>query len=156
MNMLINLRFLFEFFFKASLTIAFWTLKPLNKKQLVTKTLLLKGTICFIWAQWLQSSQNLSCTLQVDKIHRGTAEVKQCWSGMRWVTKHLLSWAPPCFGRYVKPMVSPGFVVISNQSALSPRGEFWPILLMCNQQEDLCPIINRLMMMMTIWVPWQY
>jgi hypothetical protein len=32
------------------------------------------------------------------------AEVKHRWSVIGWVTKNLLSQAPPCFGRHVKPV----------------------------------------------------
>jgi hypothetical protein len=32
-------------------------------------------------------------------------EAKQRWSVIGWVTKNVLSRAPPCFGRHVKPLV---------------------------------------------------
>jgi hypothetical protein len=41
------------------------------------------------------------------------AEVKQCWSVMRWVNKNLLSQALPCFERHVKPLVPAAFAVVS-------------------------------------------
>jgi hypothetical protein len=45
----------------------------------------------------------------------------------------LLSSAPPCFGRHVKPLVPAAFVVVStHQPALGPRGGLWPVFLMCN------------------------
>ncbi|CAG9786378.1 unnamed protein product [Diatraea saccharalis] len=47
-----------------------------------------------------------------------------------WVTKKLLSRATPCFGRHVKPLVPAAFAVVNTlQSALSPRGGLWSILL---------------------------
>jgi hypothetical protein len=52
------------------------------------------------------------------------------WPVIGWVTKKLLSRAPPCFGRHVKPLVSAAFAVVStHQSALGPRGGLWPVLL---------------------------
>jgi hypothetical protein len=75
-------------------------------------------------------------------------QVKQRWSVMRWVTKNLLSRAPPCFGRHVKPLVLAAFVLVSiHQSALSPLGIF-PFFLCVIHKEGLCPSsgdINRLM-----------
>jgi hypothetical protein len=60
------------------------------------------------------------------------AEAKQNWLVIGWVTKNLLSRAPPCFGRHVKPLVPAVFAVFStHQSALGPLGGLWP-LLMCN------------------------
>ncbi|RVE43331.1 hypothetical protein evm_012035 [Chilo suppressalis] len=45
------------------------------------------------------------------------------WSVIGWVTKNLLSRAPPCFGRHVKPLVPAASAVVStHQSALGPRG----------------------------------
>jgi hypothetical protein len=61
------------------------------------------------------------------------AEFKQCCSAIGWATKKLLSRAPPCLGRHVKPLVPVAFAVVStHQSALGPRGGLWPVLLMCN------------------------
>jgi hypothetical protein len=69
----------------------------------------------------------------VSAFRRAIAEVKQCWSVIGRVTKNLLSRAPLCFGRHVKPLVPAAFVVVStHQSALGLRGELWPVLLMCN------------------------
>jgi hypothetical protein len=66
-------------------------------------------------------------------LRRAIAEVKQRWSVMRWVNKNLLSRAPPCFGRHVKPLVSAAFTIVgTHQFALGPRGGLWPGLLMCN------------------------
>jgi hypothetical protein len=48
-------------------------------------------------------------------------------------TKNLLFRAPPCFGRYVKPLVHAAFAVVStHQAPLGQRGRLWPVLLMCN------------------------
>jgi hypothetical protein len=59
----------------------------------------------------------------VSALERAVAEVKQRWSVIRWVTKNLLSRAPPCFGRHVKPLVPAAFAVVStHQPALGPRG----------------------------------
>jgi hypothetical protein len=53
------------------------------------------------------------------------AEVKLSWSVIGWVTKNLLSLAPPYFPA--------AFEVISTyQPALGSRGGLWPVLLMCN------------------------
>jgi hypothetical protein len=38
------------------------------------------------------------------------AEIKQRWSVIGWVTKNVLSLAPPSFGRHVKPLVPAVFV----------------------------------------------
>jgi hypothetical protein len=67
-----------------------------------------------------------------------TSQVKQRWSVIGWVTKNLLSRAPPCFGRHVKPLVPAAFAIVSNQPALGLRVGSWPDLLMCNR-EGLCP-----------------
>jgi hypothetical protein len=64
-------------------------------------------------------------------------EAKQWWLVFAWVTKKLLSRAPPCFGSHVKPLVPAAFAIIStHQFALGPRGELWSVL-----------DINKLMMM---------
>jgi hypothetical protein len=43
------------------------------------------------------------------------------WMGVEWVTKNLLSRAPPCFGRHVKPLVPAAFAVVNtHQPALGP------------------------------------
>jgi hypothetical protein len=55
------------------------------------------------------------------------------WSVIEWLTKNLLSRAPPCFGRHVKSLVPAAFAVVStHQPVLGPRGGLWPVLLMCN------------------------
>jgi hypothetical protein len=62
-----------------------------------------------------------------------TCEVKQHWSVIGWVTKNLLSGAPPCFGRHIKPLISATFAVVStHQPALGSRVRLRPVLLMCN------------------------
>jgi hypothetical protein len=43
--------------------------------------------------------------LAVSVLRRAIAEAKERWSVFGWVTKNLLSRAPPCFGRHVKPLV---------------------------------------------------
>jgi hypothetical protein len=68
----------------------------------------------------------------VRALRRAIAEVKQRWSVIGWVTKNLLSRAPPCFGRHVKPLVPAAFAVVStHKRALGPRGGLLPVLLMC-------------------------
>jgi hypothetical protein len=68
----------------------------------------------------------------VSALRHAIAEVNQRWSVIRWVTKDLLSRTPPCFRRHVKPLVPAFAVVIIHQPALGPRGELWPVPLMCN------------------------
>jgi hypothetical protein len=64
---------------------------------------------------------------------RAITEVKQHRSVIGWVTKNLLSGAPPCFERHVNALVPAAFAVISiRQRALGPRGALWPVLLMSN------------------------
>ncbi|RVE50020.1 hypothetical protein evm_005373 [Chilo suppressalis] len=70
------------------------------------------------WRNWLARSAAI-------------VEVKQFSQGsvIGWVTKNLLSRAPPCFGRHVKPLVPVASAVVSaHQSALGPRGGSWPNL----------------------------
>jgi hypothetical protein len=77
----------------------------------------------------------------VSALRRAIAEVKQRWSVIGWVTKNLLSRAPPCFGRLVKPLVQ-----TVNRGR---RGGLWPFSLCVIHKEGLCPSsgdINRLMM----------
>jgi hypothetical protein len=55
----------------------------------------------------------------VSALQRAIAEVQR-WSVIGWVTKNLLSRAPPCFKRHVKPAE---FALVSTyQPALGPRG----------------------------------
>jgi hypothetical protein len=76
--------------------------------------------------------EELDCS-SVSALRHAIVEVKQRRSVMRWVTKNLLSRAPPCFGRHLKPLVPAAFTVVStDQSALGPRGGLWPVLLMWN------------------------
>jgi hypothetical protein len=74
------------------------------------------------------------------------------WSVIGWVTKNLLSRAPPCIQRYVKLLVPVAFAVVStHQLALGPRVGLWPVL----HNEGLGPrigAINRLIMIFR--VPW--
>jgi hypothetical protein len=86
----------------------------------------LRMTYCRSWLQSLRSSM-------APRSVRVIAEVKQCWSVIGCVNKNLLSPAPPCFGRHVKPLVPAEFAVVStHQPALGLRGGLWPVLLMCN------------------------
>jgi hypothetical protein len=81
-------------------------------------------------------------------VRREILKAKERWSVFRWVTKNLLSRAPPCFGRHVKPLVTAGFAVVSTHPALGLHG-LWPVLFMCDPY-DMCSSsggINRLMMM---------
>jgi hypothetical protein len=56
-------------------------------------------------------------------LRRAIAVVKQRSSVIGRVTKNLLSRAPPCLGRHVKPLAPVGFaVLITHQPALGPRG----------------------------------
>jgi hypothetical protein len=60
---------------------------------------------------------------EVSALRRAIAEVIQRWSVIGWVTKNLLSRAPPYFGRHVKPLVPAAFAVVSTyQPALGLRG----------------------------------
>jgi hypothetical protein len=46
---------------------------------------------------------------------------------------YVLSRAPPCFERHVKPLVPAVFAVVStHETALGPCGELWPVLLVGN------------------------
>jgi hypothetical protein len=59
----------------------------------------------------------------ISAFRRAIVEVKQRWSVIGWVTKNVLSQAPPCFERHVKPLEPIAFAVVStHQSALGPRG----------------------------------
>jgi hypothetical protein len=59
----------------------------------------------------------------VSVLRRAVVEVKQRCSVFGWVTKNLLSRAPPCFGRHVKLLVPAAFAVVNtHQPALGPRG----------------------------------
>jgi hypothetical protein len=69
----------------------------------------------------------------VSALRRVIAEVKQNWSAIGWVTKNVLSRAPPSFVRHVKPLVPAVFAVVStHQPGLDPRGGLRPVLPMCN------------------------
>jgi hypothetical protein len=69
----------------------------------------------------------------VSALWRANAQAKHNWSIIGWLTKNLLSRAPPCFRRHVKWLVPAPFAVVStHQSALGPRGGLWPVFLMCN------------------------
>jgi hypothetical protein len=65
------------------------------------------------------------------------AEVKEHWSVIGRVTKNLLSRAPPCFGRHVKPLVPAAFAVVStHQPALGLRG-YGPLSLCAIHEESI-------------------
>jgi hypothetical protein len=68
----------------------------------------------------------------VSALRRAIAEFKQRWSVIGWVTKNLLSQAPPCFRRHVKSVPAAFAVVSTHQPALGPRGGLWTDLLVCN------------------------
>jgi hypothetical protein len=55
----------------------------------------------------------------VSALRRAIAEAKQRSqrSVIGWVKKKLLSRAPPCFGRHVKPLVPAAFTVVSTHSS---------------------------------------
>jgi hypothetical protein len=46
-------------------------------------------------------------------LRHSITEVKQRWLVIGWLTKNLLSRAPPCFGRHVKLVVPVAFAVVS-------------------------------------------
>jgi hypothetical protein len=81
------------------------------------------------------------------------AEAKPRWSVIGWVTKNILSRAPPCFGRHVKPLAR------LHLQSLKPTNPHWarvvgygPFSLCAINKEGLCSSsgdINRLLMMMT-------
>jgi hypothetical protein len=69
----------------------------------------------------------------VSALRYAIVEVKQRWSVIAWVTKNVLSLAPPCFGRHVKSLVPAVFAIVStHQPALGSRGGLWPVLVLCN------------------------
>jgi hypothetical protein len=69
----------------------------------------------------------------VSALGRAIVEVKQRWLVIGWVTKNVLSRVLQCFGRYVNPLVSVAFAVIStHQATLGPRGWLWLVLLKCD------------------------
>jgi hypothetical protein len=85
----------------------------------------------------------------VSALRRAIAKVKQSWSVVGWVTKNLLSLAPPFFERQVKQLVPAAFAVVSTHlPAMGPRGGSWSVLLACATAVR----IYRLMMMMMMMV----
>jgi hypothetical protein len=76
------------------------------------------------------------------------------WPVLGWVTRNLLSRAPPCFGRHVKPLVPAAFAFVSTHNSHGARVVgYGPFSLSVIHKEGLWPSsgdINRLMMMMTI------
>jgi hypothetical protein len=85
---------------------------------------------------WLRVGYNVEeldglavCALSVRL--RKLSNVLNGQSGMG--DQKLLSLAPACFGRHVKPLVPAVFAVVStHQPALVPRGGLWPVLLVRN------------------------
>jgi hypothetical protein len=63
----------------------------------------------------------------VSALRRAIAEAKQRCSVIGWVPKNLLSRAPTCFGRHVKPLVPAAL------QSLAPTNPYWArFLLMRN------------------------
>jgi hypothetical protein len=84
----------------------------------------------------------------VSVLRRAIAEAKQRWSAIGWATKNLLSRAPLCFGRHVKPLVPAAFAVVSTHQ---PALGYGPFSVCVIHKEGICPSsgdINGLMMMM--------
>jgi hypothetical protein len=76
--------------------------------------------------------------------------MKQRWSVMRWVSKNLLSRAPSCLGRHVKPLVPAAFAVVSTNPHWPSVVGYGPFSLCVIHKEGLCPSsanIDRLTMM---------
>jgi hypothetical protein len=88
----------------------------------------------------------------VSALWRAIAGVNQRWSVIGSVTKNLLSRAPPCFRRHVKPLVPAAVAVVStHQLALARVVGNGPFSLCIIHKEGLClrsGDVNRLMMMM--------
>jgi hypothetical protein len=92
--------------------------------------------------------------MALSALRRTIAEVNQSWSVIGWATKNVLSRAPPCFERHVKPLVSAAFAVVStHHRALGPRGGLRLVSLCVIHKEGLCLNsggINRLMMILSL------
>jgi hypothetical protein len=59
-------------------------------------------------------------------------DVRLACDRIGWLTKNVLSRAPPCFRSHVKPLVPAAFAVVStHQAVLGPLGRLWPFLVMC-------------------------
>jgi hypothetical protein len=66
----------------------------------------------------------------ISALRRAIAEVKQRWSVIGWVTKKILSRAPPRLRRYFKPLVPAVFAIVStHQPALGPCGVVLVVLI---------------------------
>jgi hypothetical protein len=72
-------------------------------------------------------SRALHYSQSVSALRRANAEVKYRWSVNGMVTKNLLSRPPPCFGKYVKPLVPAAFAVVSTNPPNS-TGSAWRVL----------------------------
>jgi hypothetical protein len=57
----------------------------------------------------------------VSLLRRVIAEIKKRCSAIGWVIKNVLSRAPPCFGRHVKPLGSRGISDIPPRRSLLPK-----------------------------------
>jgi hypothetical protein len=82
----------------------------------------------------------------VSLLQRMIAKVKQRWSVIGWVTKYLLYWVSPCFGRHVKPL-APAATINPHWARVMGYGSFSLCVI---YKEGLYPSsggINRLMMM---------
>jgi hypothetical protein len=87
----------------------------------------------------------------VSELRRAIVEAKQRWSAIGWVTKNLLSRAPPCFGSRCSRLYL---------QSIAPTNPHWarvvgygPFFLCVIHKKGLCPSIgdiNGLMMMMMI------
>jgi hypothetical protein len=83
------------------------------------------GTLCCILINiYIPLTLLVELDGAVSALRRVIAEVKQCWLVIGWVTKNLLSRAPPCFGRHVKPLVPAVFEVVGTHKPVlgSPGG----------------------------------
>jgi hypothetical protein len=79
----------------------------------------------------------------ISELRCAIGAVKQYWAVIGWVTKNLLSQAPQCFGRHVKPLES------TNPHWARVVG-YGPYSLCVFHEKVLCPSsghINRLMRM---------
>jgi hypothetical protein len=69
----------------------------------------------FLLLKFIGTAEELD-GLAVSALRRVIAEVKQRRSVIGWVTKHLLSQAPPCFRRHGKLLVPAAFAVVSTDN----------------------------------------
>jgi hypothetical protein len=75
----------------------------------------------------------------VSALRCAITEVKQRWSVIRWVTKSLLSRAPPCFGRHVKPLsYGPFSLCVIHRECLYPSSGDINRLMMYDSLFNFC------------------